>query len=190
MQFRGFHCSAVLRRRWTETCDSLLLENYEKFGPSWQLVARETKRNASECRKRWLSLSGILEKERYEADRQLWLDGYERSGEGWIRVPIDELPTEPLERLAKHCPPPFHKSDWQKKMAGWKESEFLLLREGYEQHILPLGPEADEESLRSAWQKIASKLSRRTADQCRNFFQRQHVMWRAETKLSELQESS
>jgi hypothetical protein len=194
MQFRHVHSSQRLLHKWTDNCDTFLLAAYEKFGPAWSLIAQETKRKPEECRKRWLSLSGTLEKERYEADRQLWLDGYERvtrtDGQvGWIRVPIDELPETPLNRLTEHLQPPLHRSNWQKKEAGWSEAEALILREGYEQEIVPLlknseGVEAAE--IMVAWKSISRKLSRRTPGQCKAFFDRQHVLWRAQEKIETL----
>lgn len=194
MQFRLFHGSRVLLRKWTENCDSSLLAAYEQFGPSWSLIAQETGRKPAECRKRWLNISGTLEKERYEADRQLWLDGFERitrsdGQEGWIRVPLDELPLTPLNRLTEHLQPPFHRSNWQKKEAGWTEAELLILREGYEQEIVPLLKNAEsveEAEIMAAWKSISRKLSRRTAEQCKAYFDRQHVLWRAQEKIEKL----
>lgn len=196
IQFRRLlHASGLLRRKWTEACDAALLNSYEKYGPAWSLLARETGRKPAECRKRWLTVSGTLDKEHYEADRQLWLDGYERvtrrDGQvGWIRVPLDELPECPLTRLTEHLQPPQYRSNWQKKEAGWTEKELLILREGYEQFIVPLlenGPESvSEAELMEAWKAISRKLSRRTAAQCKAYFERQHVLWRAQEKIDSL----
>jgi hypothetical protein len=37
-----------------------------------------------------------------------------------------------------------------------------------------------------AWKSISRKLSRRTPGQCKAFFDRQHVLWRAQEKIETL----
>ncbi len=194
MQFRLFHASRALLHKWTENCDSSLSSAYGRFGPAWSLIAQEVGRKAAECRKRWLNLSGTLEKERYEADRQLWLDGYERitraDGQvGWIRVPLDELPKTPLTRLTEHLKPPSHPFNWKKKEAGWSSNELMILREGYEQLIVPLlknSESVEDDEIMTAWTSISRKLSRRTPEQCKAYFDRQHVLWRSQEKIDSL----
>lgn len=187
-----FRPSLRLFRRWTEDCDSKLLEIYEKYGPAWSLLASHFKgRSGQECRKRWLALSGTLEAERYETDKQLWLDGYDRitlsNGQrGWIKVPdIEKLPENPFERIAKHLPT--FKTSWLKKKAGWSQIEFMALREGYEQFIIPLQKSgADETEIDGVWAQMAKRFSRRTGPQCRNYFEKQHIFWNADQKLNEV----
>lgn len=189
-----FRPSTRLLRRWTEECDSKLLQVYEKYGPAWGLIASHLSdhRTGSECRKRWLNLSGTLAAERFEADRQLWIDGYERitlstTGQsGWIKVPdVEKLPETPFERICKHLPK--FRSSWLKKKAGWSEIEMMALREGYEQLIVPFQNENRIESeIDETWEAIAKKFSRRTGAQCRNFFSKQHIFWQSERKLNEV----
>lgn len=187
-----FRPSTRLFRRWTEDCDSKLLEIYEKYGPTWSLLASHFKgRSGQECRKRWLTLSGTLEAERYETDKQLWLDGYERitlpnDQKGWIKVPeIEKLPENPFERIAKHLPT--FKTSWLKKNAGWSQIELMALREGYEQFIQSLQKSgADETEIDAVWAQMAKRFSRRTGPQCKNYFEKQHIFWNAEEKLNEV----
>lgn len=187
-----FRPSSRLFRRWTEDCDTKLLNYYQKYGPAWGLLASQFKgRSGQECRKRWLTLSGTLETEKYETDKQLWLDGYERitledGQKGWIKVPdVDKLPENPFERIAKHLP--VFNTSWLKKNAGWSEIELMALREGFEQFILPLQKSsADETEIDAVWAQMAKRFSRRTGPQCRNFFEKQHIFWNAEQKIIEV----
>lgn len=196
MQFQG---TRRLLRRWTESCDSTLLENYEKYGPTWGLIASKLPgRKGVECRKRWLNLSGVLEAEHYESDKQLWIDGYERmtrsdGQKGWIKVPdVEVLPEGPFERIAKYLPK--FKAKWAKKEAGWNEQELLCLREGYEQYIVPIleaksekEHDVSERDEMEGWTYISRKFSHRTATQCRNFFYKQHVLWNSNKKIQEVE---
>ena len=187
-----FRPSARLFRRWTEDCDSKLLQIYDKYGPAWSLLASNFQgRTGQECRKRWLTLSGTLDAERYETDKQLLIEGYERINlsngqKGWIKVPdIEKLPENPFERIAKHLPS--FKTSWLKKKAGWSQIELMALREGYEQFILPLQKSgADETEIDAIWAQMAKRFSRRTGPQCRNYFEKQHIFWNVEHKLNEV----
>jgi histone H3/H4 len=191
-----FRPSLRLFRRWTEECDSKLMEVYEKYGPAWSFLASQLPgRNGMECRRRWLHLSGTLEAERFEADKKLWLDGYERitlpstGQKGWIRVPdVEKIPENPFERIAKHLPK--FKTSWMKKRAGWSEIELMALREAYEQFIVPLEEgekgEVEEEKINQIWAQIAKRFSRRTGPQCRNFFHKQHIFWDSENKIKKV----
>ena len=193
-----FRQSARLLRRWTEDCDTRLLQYYDKYGPVWNLLASNFQgRNGQECRKRWLTLSGTLEAERYDSDKKLWLDGYERitleaeengkeGRKGWIKVPdIQKLPENPFEMIAKRLPK--FKSSWLKKQSGWSEIELMALREGYEQYIQPLHESnAEESEINAAWDRIAKRFSRRTGTQCRNYFMKQHIFWNFQQKLKQV----
>ena len=187
-----FRPSSKLFRRWTEDCDTKLLQVYNKYGPAWSLLASHFQgRTSQECRKRWLSLSGTLEAERYESDKQLWLDGYERitlenGQKGWIKVfEVDKLPENPFERIVKHLPN--FKTSWLKKVTGWTPIELMALREGYEQFILPLQKSgADETEIDAVWDRMAKRFSRRTGPQCKNYFEKQHIFWNWEQKLKEV----
>lgn len=180
-----------LLRRWTEDCDTKLMQFFDKYGPAWGLLASNFQgRTALECRKRWLTLSGTLEAERYETDKQLWLDGYERitlddGQKGWIRVPdVEKLSENPFEMITKHLSS--FKSSWLKKQTGWSQMELIALREGYEQFILPLLASGDEEEINGAWDHLAKRLSRRTGTQCRNYFVKQHIFWNAKEKVQQV----
>lgn len=185
-----FRQSNRLLRRWTEDCDTKLMQFYDKYGPAWNLLAAQLQggRTGSECRKRWLTVSGTLEAERYESDKKLWLDGYERitlenGQKGWIRVPdIEKLPENPFEMIAKHLPR--FKSSWIKKQAGWSQIELMALREGYEQFILPL--QEQHLDVKEAWDQLAKRFSRRTGTQCRNYFHKQHIFYDSEQKLKQV----
>lgn len=186
----SFRSSLRLFRRWTEDCDTKLMEAYDKYGPAWSLLASsqfQGGRNGKECRKRWLNLSGTLEAERYETDKQLWLDGYERitmedGKDGWIKVPdIEKVPENPFERISKLLPK--FKASWLKKKAGWSEIELMALREGYEQFILPSENPQEHESI---WNRMAKRFSRRTGTQCRKYFYKQHIFWNSEHKLKQV----
>lgn len=187
-----FRQSNRLLRRWTEECDTKLMEIYENYGPAWNFLASHFHgRTGQECRKRWLNLSGTLEAERYESDKQLWLDGYERitlenGQKGWIRVPdIEKFPENPFEKIAKHLPR--FKSSWMKKQAGWSRIELMALREGYEQFIIPLKKSgALQEEINSTWDQMAKRFDRRTGTQCRNYFEKQHIFWNVEEKLEKV----
>lgn len=184
----SFRSSLRLFRRWTEECDTKLMESYDKYGPAWSLLASQFQgRNGKECRRRWLSLSGTLEAERYETDKQLWLDGYERitmenGRNGWIKVhDIEKIPENPFERIAKYLPN--FKASWLKKKAGWSEIELMALREGYEQFILP---EENPQEHENIWNRMAKRFSRRTGTQCKNYFYKQHILWNSEEKLKQV----
>lgn len=204
---RGFHVSAILRRRWSEDCDARLLAAYDRIGPAWPVISAEQPgRSVGECRRRWLHLAGVLDREPYAGDKELWLQGYERitlqdGQRGWIRVPgAERLPEDPFERIATGLP--LFRANWNKKLAGWSELERLALREGYEQYVHPASrkgghaenehrhdtPETETSSpaVDAAWLRIARRFSRRTATQCRNFFNRQHVLWRSDEKLTQI----
>lgn len=189
-----FRPSLRLFRRWTEDCDTKLMEFYDKYGPAWSLLAAQFKgRTGKECRLRWLNLSGTLEAERYESDKKLWLEGYERTTledgqKGWIRVPdMEKLPENPFERMTKILPR--FRTSWIKKKAGWSEAELMTLREGYEQFIVPLrNSGASEEEINSVWDEMAKRFSRRTGAQCRNYFEKQHIFWNFQAKLSQIAE--
>lgn len=189
-----FRPSLRLFRRWTEDCDAKLLQFYDKYGPSWSLLASQLNgRSGKECRLRWLNLSGTLEAERYDSDKKLWLDGFERSvmedgQKGWIKIPdLEKVPESPFERIAKTLPR--FRTSWIKKKAGWSEAELMALREGYEQLILPLrGAGADESEIESVWNEMAKRFSRRTGAQCRNYFEKQHIFWNREQKLTTITE--
>ena len=182
----SFRSSFRLLRRWTEECDTKLMEAYDKYGPAWSLLASQCQggRNGRECRKRWLSLSGTLDAEHYETDKQLWIDGYERitledGKKGWIMIPdIEKIPENPFERIAKYLPK--FKASWLKKKAGWSEIELMALREGYEQFIVP---EENHQNHNDIWNQMAKKFSRRTGIQCKNYFYKQHIFWNVEDKL-------
>ena len=185
----SFRSSLRLFRRWTEDCDTKLMESYNKYGPAWSILASQLPgRSGKECRKRWLSLSGTLEAERYEADKQLWIDGYEKmtmedGKSGWIKVhDLEKIPENPFERISKYLPT--FKASWLKKKSGWSEIELMALREGYEQFILPTKQESGEHE--SIWNRIAKKFSRRTGTQCRNYFYKQHIFWNSEEKLKQV----
>ena len=188
----AFKATQRLFRRWTEDCDSQLMNLFERYGQSWALLASHLKgRTAQECRKRWLNLSGTLAAEKYESDRQMWLNGHERitleNGQsGWIKVPeINKLPDNPFECIAKELPE--FKSSWMKKEAGWSEIELMALREAYEQFILPMKNRNEpEEEINEAWNLIAKKFSRRTGTQCRKFFEKQHIFWNESEKLEKV----
>jgi len=162
------------------------MEAHDKYGPAWSLLASQLQgRNGKECRKRWLSLSGTHEAERYETDKQLWIDGYERitmedGRNGWIKVhDIEKVPENPFERISKYLPS--FKASWLKKKSGWSEIELMALREGYEQFILP-APE-DHENI---WNWMAKRFSRRTGTQCKNYFYKQHIFWNSQDKLKQV----
>ena len=186
-----FHTSTLRLHKWQEQEDSDLIAEYERIGPAWSLLCgRLPGRNPEECRRRWLKISGVLDAEKYPADRQKWLDGYERmkaAGKDglevyvWIKVPIDPPELDPFQRIAQSLP--IHKFNWQKKNAGWSKTEFLALREGFEQYCE--GKEAEEAA--EGWKKIARRFSRRTATQCQNFFENQHRLWNWQEKLKALQ---
>lgn len=185
----SFRSSLRLFRRWTEDCDTKLMAAYDTYGPAWSILASQLQgRSGQECRRRWLSLSGTLDAERYETDKQLWIDGYERitledGKKGWIKVPdIEKLPENPFERIAKHLPK--FKASWMKKKAGWSEIELMALREGYEQFILP--EEANPQNHDAIWNQMANRFSRRTGTQCRNYFYKQHIFWNVEDKLKQV----
>lgn len=190
----GFRNSLRLFRRWTDECDKKLMESFDKYGPSWALLASQFQgRNAKECRRRWLILSGTLDAEHYEADKQLWIDGYERitledGKNGWIKVnEIEKMPENPFERISKFLPT--FKAAWIKKKSGWSEIELMALREGYEQFIVNrpshdgTNDQMDEESI---WNRMAKRFSRRTGTQCKNYFYKQHIFWNSEEKLKKV----
>jgi hypothetical protein len=191
---RSFHSTGSrLFRRWTAECDAQLLANYKEWGPAWAFIARNqpSKRTLSECRRRWLILSGVLDREPGQRERDMWLDGFERvqtkPGESeWIKIPLEPMPASPLDRLVPLLPN--HPTNWTKKSVGWSEAERLALREGYEQFVLPLKDgAANEDEVDAAWELISKRLSRRTGRQCRNFFERQFAAWQTNVKMEQLE---
>lgn len=138
-----------------------MLQKYEEIGPAWTALALEiTSRSSTECRRRWLTLSGALEK-LSESDRKLvYEDGYEKHSGQLIKVPMEQIVSGPFARLAAAVEPVRFRSLVRK--TGWGTMERLAVREGFEQYG-------------SNWTFIARKLQYRTGRQCRNMMIRKYI---------------
>lgn len=158
---RYFHASLKRFGRWTAAEDELLLQKHKEFGPAWTALSLEViSRSPTECRRRWLTISGALENLSDTERKLIYEDGYEKYGNQLIKIPQERIVAGPFAKLAAAVEPVGFRS--QRRQVGWGTMERLAVREGYEQY----GP---------SWTFIARKLQYRTGRQCRNMMMRRYV---------------
>lgn len=160
---RHFHTSGVSFGRWTLAEDTTLLKKYEELGPSWTVMALSLQsRSPTECRRRWLNLSGTLEGLPKDIRRLVYEEGYEMHSGRLIKIPVERIVSGPFKRLAAAVEPVRFRGERRRK--GWSPTERMAVQEGFEQY----GPR---------WDFIAKSLQFRTGRQCRNMMLRRYVNW-------------
>lgn len=160
---RFFRSSSVLFGRWTAAEDQLLLQRYDELGPAWTLLALGIRsRSPIECRRRYLQVSGALEKLTPKQHDLIYNEGYELHPDGTtlVKVPMERIVAGPFAKLAAAVEPVRFRRERRKR--GWSQMERLAVQEGVEQY----GPN---------WSLIARKLQFRSATQCRNMMIRRVI---------------
>lgn len=160
---RAFHASCMLQHRWVASEDALLLEKYKELGPAWTLLSLSIRsRSPTECRRRYLTISGKLEGLSPAEHKLVYEDGYEMHNGLLIKIPQERIVSSPFARLAAAIPPVRFRS--LRRRQGWTPMEIMAVQEGFEQY----GPR---------WDVIARRLQYRTDRQCRNMMQRRFITW-------------
>lgn len=161
---RSLHFSRLsLSSRWTAAEDALLLKRYEELGPAWTALSLGIQsRSPTECRRRWLLLSGTLEGLTALERTLVYNEGYEKHDGQLIKIPQERIVAGPFAKMAAAIEPVRFRT--QRKRGGWTPQEVMAVREGYEQY----GPR---------WDCIARKLQYRTGTQCRNMMRNRFIAW-------------
>src|ERR1700733_4938588 len=143
----AFHTSIMFRDAWKPHQDKLLLEQYEKYGPSWTFISFAiNSRSPTECRKRILTLTNALDQFKLPHEKEWAFQlGYEKHGNNWIDIPQDIIDESPFQKISKKI---IKKTLREKRTKKWTELEIMALREGYDQYG-------------SDWEAIARRMPRR-----------------------------
>jgi len=166
-------CARRLYGAWKSAEDKLLLEAYEKHGPAWTIVSFAVpSRSPTECRKRHIRLSGILETDERLRDGRLaeavYQEGFElaKDGSHLVRVPEPVIEESPLAKLSGALPKLRRRKeqDMRESEEGrpWTELEQFVMREAYEVY----GPN---------WKVIAGRLERRSPEEVKAFMEQQAI---------------
>lgn len=153
----------LLYHRWTEVNDKQLLEMFEEYGPSWTLISfKLPNRTPVEVRRRFLKLTNAFEPKNplfekpSKEDAEMLRAGWDKTSLGdWIRIPLDTIGPSPFAFLTQAVPR--YKNNKSKKSRNWKDIE--------EKMAVWFGAI----QFQGDFEKVASKLKRRTAVQCENY---------------------
>lgn len=180
---------SILKRsisRWLAEEDGNLIKLHEEYGPAWSVIATKCAgRTAVECRRRYLTLKDVIKSDdtldkEIKREHSKIRDGWEFTSEGdCIKVPIDELGYTPYHTLAAKVPKLKHR--WERK--GWSMEEKRAVYEGF----FEFGPDNNNSSVLSGWDRIAKGLQRRTGDQCRRLYEREFIL-HADSQIPEIEE--
>lgn len=161
--YNSFHTTSVLRKAWSLGEDTRLRQRYDRLGPAWHLIQLAFKgRRPQECRRRWLTLSGIIDHyTRLDARTPTLLhDGYEPHGKKWLKFPIEDPSNSPFATFCSKLPT-FSRTRY-KRRSGWPEIEQMALQQGVEE-------------FGENWETIAKEMHRRTEGQCRRFLEHRNA---------------
>jgi hypothetical protein len=149
--------------KWTEANDKQLLEMFEEYGPSWTLISfKFPNRTPVEVRRRFLKLTDAFEPKNplfekpSNEDAEMLRSGWDKTCAGdWIKIPLDTIGPSPYSHLTQAVPK--YKNNKSQKFRNWQDIE--------EKMAVWFGAI----QFQGDFEKVASKLKRRTAVQCQNF---------------------
>ena len=149
--------------KWTEANDKQIMEMFEEFGPSWTLISfKFPNRTPVEVRRRFLKLTKAFEPRNplfekvTKEDEKMLRAGWDKTSAGdWIRIPLDTIGPSPYALLTEAVPR--YKNSRAKKIRNWEDIE--------EKMAVWFGAI----QFQGDFEKVASKLKRRTAVQCENY---------------------
>lgn len=150
--------------QWNRQADRQLLSMVNEYGPTWTLLSfKFPRRSPIQVRRRYLQLTNAFCHARTKnplppAVLSRLRAGWDRTDAGdWIYIPMDKIDPSPYAQLAERVPR--YRWAFQKRQNNWADEE--------EWHAVLFGAL----EYQGDWEKVVSKLKRRTSVQAKNYFE-------------------